>query len=149
MRETAPDDIKRFLRREGVDLVGFTSVKAFENWGGVFHRRLADGTLPSRYGQEVCPHNRDVPTHSSREFPWLNLETLAEEAIEDPEGLNQKLCRQHAFPLFSEYTVSRTIAINLGNWGAPKAFPLLRGLQESRWPEVAEAARWALQRIEE
>jgi epoxyqueuosine reductase len=326
MREIAPDDIKHFLRREGVDLVGFTSVEAFEDWDEVYHGRLADGTLPSRYGRElyadprrllsgarsiivfavsyagfaggdepgyasvcgvawarkrakeiiaslvdfiqkagheaieerniplkaaavragiatqrkntitytgdggsavrlnavvtdlelppgeesgsepcgecslcieacptsaltgdyvlnagrclcyllehdsdfpgelrpltgsrllgcdacqvVCPHNRDIPILSSMEFPWLELKALAEEAIEDPEGLNRRLCRQHAFPLFSEYTVSRTIAINLGNWGAPQAFPLLRRLQESRWPEVAEAARWALQRIE-
>jgi epoxyqueuosine reductase len=326
MREIAPDDIKQFLCREGVDLVGFTSVEAFEDWDGVFRGRLADGTLPSRYGRElyadpcrllpgarsvivfalgyagfaggdepgyasvcgvawarkrakdltaslvdfiqkeghgaweesniplkaaavragiatqrkntiaytedggsavrfsvvvtdlemppgeeggsepcgecslcieacptgalagdyildagrclcylmehdsdfpmelrpmvgnrllgcdacqvVCPHNRDVPILSSREFPWLELKALAEEAIEDPEDLNQKLCKQHAFPLFSDYTVSRTIAINLGNWGAPQAVPLLRRLQGSHWPEVAEAARWALQRIE-
>jgi len=327
MREIAPDDIKHFMCREGVDLVGFTSVEAFEDWDGVFRGRLADGTLPSRYGRElyadpchllpgarslivfamshvgfaggdepgyasvcgvawarkrakeitaslvdfirgeghqaveasdiplkatavragiavqrkntiaytedggsavrlnavvtdlelppgeisdsrpcgectlcieacptgaltgdyvldagrclcyllehdsdfpeelrpmtgsrllgcdtcqvVCPHNTEVSILSSRDLPWLNLEALAKEAIEDPEGLNRKLCIQHAFPLFSEYTVSRTIAINLGNWGAPQAFPLLRRLQESPWPEVAEAARWALQRIEE
>ena len=327
MRGIKADDIMDFLRREGVDLVGFTSVDAFEDWDGVFHDRLDDGTLPSRYGGELyadprrllpgarsvvvfatsypgfaggdepgyasicgvawarkrakeitaslvrfmreegyqaveesdiplkaaavragiatqrkntiaytgeggsavrlgavvtdmelptgeedsgepcgectlcieacptgaltgdyvldagrclcyvmehdsdfpeelrpvtgsrllgcdacqaaCPHNRDVPILSSQEFPWLNLETLAEEAIEDPEGLNRKLCIQHRFPLYSEYTISRTIAINLGNWGAPRAAPLLRRLGESRWPEVTEAARWGLQKMEE
>jgi epoxyqueuosine reductase len=99
--------------------------------------------------QTVCPHNRDIPVLSSRELPWLNLEDLAGEAIEDPEGLNRKLCVQHRFPLYSEYTISRTIAINLGNWGAPQATPLLRRLEESRWPEVAEAARWGLSKTEE
>lgn len=327
MKGILADDIKGFLRREGVGLVGFTSVEAFEDWDEAFHGRLADGTLPSRYGRElyadpcrllpgarsvivfavgyagfaggdepgyasvcgvawarkrareltsslvdfiqkagheareesaiplkaaavragiamqrrntiaytrdggsavrfsavvtdlelpageigghrpcgectlcieacptgalgeehvlyagrclcylmehdsdfprelrpmignrllgcdacqvVCPHNRDVPMLSSRKFPWLNLEALAEETIGDPEGLNRRLRLQHAFPLYSEYTVSRTIAINLGNWGAPQAVSLLRRLGGSRWPEVAEAARWALQRMEE
>ena len=99
--------------------------------------------------QVVCPHNRDIPILSSREFPWLNLEDLAEKAIEDPEGLNRELGSQQVFPLYSDYAVSRTIAINLGNWGAPQAVPLLRRLEESSWREVAEAARWALRRMGE
>jgi epoxyqueuosine reductase len=327
MRELTQDDIREFLRHEGVDLVGFTSVESFEDWNAVFRERLAGGTFPARYGRELyadprrqlagartlivfatrfagfaagdepgyasvcgvawarkrakkvtaslldfiersgreareerniplkaaavrsgiamqrkntiaytqdgvsavrfsavvtdlelppggevdlepcgecvlcieacptgalteeyvldagrclcylmehdsdfpgelrsmvgsrllgcdacqvaCPHNRDVPVLSSGEFPWLKLEALAEEAINDPEALNRMLRSHYDFPLYSDYAVSRTVAINLGNWGAPRAAPLLRSLQDSRWPEVAEAARWALREMGE
>lgn len=97
--------------------------------------------------QVVCPHNSDVPRLSLEDVPWLDMLSLAGEAVEHPDALLSLLRDEMTLPVYSDYTVFRAIAIALGNWGDPRAVPPLRGLEASRMPLVAEAARWSLDRI--
>ena len=94
--------------------------------------------------QLVCPLNRDVPRLSLEELPWLDLLSLAGDAVEGPDELLSRFRDEMSLPIYSDYTLSRAIAIALGNWGDAKAVPLLKGLTNFRYPEVVEAARWSL-----
>ena len=97
--------------------------------------------------QLVCPLNRDVPTRPLDEVPWLDLLSLAREAVERPDGLVSLLRDELSLPVYSDYTPLRAVSIALGNWGDPAAIPHLEALAESDHPEVARAARWSLQRV--
>jgi epoxyqueuosine reductase len=97
--------------------------------------------------QVVCPHNSDVRRLSLEDVPWLNLLSLAGEAVERPDALLSLLRDNMTLPVYSDYTAFRAIAIALGNWGDPRVVPLLRGLEASRMPRVAEAALWSLERM--
>ncbi len=96
--------------------------------------------------QLVCPHNKSVPRVSFEDQQWLELRSLAREAIADPDALNARFREDMSFYINSRHAPSRAIAIALENWGNPESIPLLREMAESYIPEVAEAARWALTR---
>jgi epoxyqueuosine reductase len=97
--------------------------------------------------QLVCPFNRDVPRLSLKDLPWLELLTLAADAVEGPEELLSRFRDELGLPMYSDYTLSRSIAVALGNWGDRRAVRFLRALAESTYPEVAEAARWSLDEL--
>jgi len=94
--------------------------------------------------QLVCPHNKDVPRSSFSDLQWLELTSLAREAIEDPEALHARFREDLFFYVNSRHAPSRAIAIALGNWGNPESIPLLLEMVGSRIPEISESARWAL-----
>jgi epoxyqueuosine reductase len=94
--------------------------------------------------QLVCPLNRDVPRLSLEDLPWLELLSLAAEAVEGPKELLSRFRHELALPMYSDYTLSRALAVALGNFGDLRAVAFLRTLADSTYPEVAEAARWSL-----
>jgi epoxyqueuosine reductase len=97
--------------------------------------------------QLVCPLNREVPRLSMQDLPWLELLRLAADAVEGPEDLLCRFRDELELPMYSDYTLLRSIVIALGNWGDERSVPFLRTLADSRYPEVAEAARWSLERF--
>jgi epoxyqueuosine reductase len=100
--------------------------------------------------QEVCPWNRRRPLEGTVTLAHRDdLESL--DAIE-LLGLDEPAFRERfrgtAFLRAKRRGLLRNAALVLGNVGDERALPALRRAAEDPEPLIAEAARWAIERIE-
>lgn len=99
--------------------------------------------------QEVCPHNHHPPELSEPDFAprnaWLDLDELLATPDEDLDARFTGTPLRRPGP----HGIKRNAAIVLGNLGDPAACRALHdhGLDHAH-PDVREAARWAIERLE-
>ncbi len=97
--------------------------------------------------QLACPHNRDVPRLSLEEVGWLDLAFLAGESAERPASLLSWLREDMCLPVESDSSLLRALAVALGNAGSRSSAKVLEKMASSGYPDVADAARWSLERL--
>lgn len=113
--------------------------------------------------QDVCPYNRNVPVTSLAEFQPRRFgpsTTLLEPSLEWLAGLDEPefrdKFRKSAVKRTKQVGIVRNACIALGNTGGAKSGPvrqrvekLLKRLEQSDVPTIAESAQWALRRIQQ
>jgi epoxyqueuosine reductase len=99
--------------------------------------------------QEVCPWNRKAPlaTVLTPRDDLVGLDP-AELLILDADSFRARFAGTALYPRPGRRVVLRNAALLLGNRGDPAALPLLRRAAEDPEPLIAEAAGWAIARIE-
>jgi epoxyqueuosine reductase len=99
--------------------------------------------------QEVCPWNRKAPAgaHWEGRADLVSLDPIALLAM-SPEEFRQRF-RGTALTRAKRRGLLRNASIVLGNRGDPAALPALRCALEDVEQVVREAARWAIERIEQ
>ena len=98
--------------------------------------------------QDVCPWNRKAPQGGLLPLPGLQEVDAAGLLGLDEAGFKARFAGTALFPRPGRAVLLRNAALALGNTAGPEALPALRRAREDV-PLVAEAAAWAIQRIEE
>ena len=100
--------------------------------------------------QDVCPWNRKAPTTNAEEFQ--PRPELLNPALDWLAGLDQaefaRVLRGSPVKRAKLSGLRRNAAIAMGNSGKLSFIPALRRLAQDRDETVAEAANWALQRLD-
>ena len=100
--------------------------------------------------QDVCPWNRRAPIATSDALPArpeLVNPALKWLASMDGPAVNRTF-RSSPLERTGRRRLHRNVAIAMGNSGDPTHMPKLREWAEAEDPVLAEAARWALDRLE-
>jgi epoxyqueuosine reductase len=115
-----------------------------------FRPQVGDWIFGCDVCQEVCPWNRKppagrepalVPAAGADSLDPLEIVLLSEEEF-------RRRFRSSAISRATHSGLRRNAAIVLGNRGAASALPALEQVVNDPDPVVAEAARWAIERIE-
>jgi epoxyqueuosine reductase len=122
---------------------------------GAIPEELREGIGRQVFGcdicQDVCPWNRKAPVTGVEEFqPRLELVNPALEWLAqlDAEEFTQRF-RRSPVKRGKLSGLRRNVAIAMGNSRDPKFIPFLRRLAEEPDATTAEAAEWALRKLQE
>jgi epoxyqueuosine reductase len=128
-----------------------TSYLTIEHRGpiaGELRGALGDWVFGCDVCQEVCPWNRKAPPAREPAFaPSIAVEDLASLLALDEEAFRTRF-RSTAFRRAKRAGLLRNVALALGRRGDPRAATRLRLAAADGDPVVADAAAWALQRLE-
>src|SRR5690554_5371950 len=113
-------------------------------------RRIAN-MLSGQNSQEVCPHNNPkfVQITSEEAFrprSGVHGESLIELMSIDQTEFSRRF-KNSPVKRAKRRGLLRNVAVALGNWGSPRAVPVLTGALSDGEPLVRGHAAWALGRI--
>ncbi len=115
-----------------------------------FRPAMAEKVFGCDVCQQVCPFNRHAPAGDAElRGPTELARTSLVEMLLWTGGDWDRLTRGSAARRAKFEMYLRNAAIAAGNAGADDARPALEHLVRHPWPMVAEAARWALRRLQE